>query len=152
MYSTEIGLEYKYDLTSEKFKTAFEFLRRKDLAQLPEGWIELDHGVRASVQHYTTIARNEGSFETHEKYFDVQYVVEGRELCGVCRRQGLVVKTPYDEKGDITFYEDPEYCGEVLLLEGDYILLAPEDAHKPRLEAGGRIPVKKIVLKVPVEG
>ena len=96
MYSTEIGLEYKYDLTSEKFKTAFAFLKRKDLARLPEGWIELDHGVRASVQHYTTIARNEGSFETHEKYFDVQYVVEGRELCGVCRRHGLVVKTPYD--------------------------------------------------------
>ena len=51
MYSTEIGLEYKYDLTSGKFKTAFEFLKRKDLARLPEGWIELDNGVRASVQH-----------------------------------------------------------------------------------------------------
>lgn len=151
MYSTEIGIEYKYDLTQEKFRTAFEFLHRKDLVSLPEGWIELDHGVRASVQHYTTIERNEGSFESHEKHFDVQYVVEGQEYCGVCRRAGLKVKTAYSEANDITFYEDPELCGEVLLLSGDYIVLSPEDVHKPRLVAGEKMAVKKIVVKVPVE-
>lgn len=150
MFSTKNGLEYKYDLTQKKFQTAFEFLKRTDLAHLEEGWIELEGGVRASVQHYSTIERNEGSFETHEKYFDVQYVVEGQEYCGVCSREGLVVKTPYSESGDITFYEDPELSGEVLLNAGDYIVLAPEDAHKPRLVAGKKMPVKKIVIKVPV--
>ena len=132
MYSTELGIEYKYDLTSPKFRTAFEFLRRKDLAELPEGWIELENGVRAS------------------KYFDVQYVVEGREYCGVCKREGLKVRTPYDENGDITFYEEPELSGQVLLLSGDYIVLSPEDVHKPRLAAGGKMAIKKIVVKVPV--
>ena len=150
MYSTELGIEYKYDLTSPKFRTAFEFLRRKDLAELPEGTIELDNGVRASVQHYTSIDGSEGFFESHERYFDVQYVVEGREYCGVCKRNGLTVRTPYDEKGDITFYDDPELSGAVLLLAGDYIVLSPEDVHKPRLAAGCKAPVKKIVVKVPV--
>ena len=60
------------------------------------------------------------------------------------------MKTPYSESGDITFYEDPELSGEVLLNAGDYIVLAPEDAHKPRLVAGKKMPVKKIVIKVPV--
>lgn len=149
MYSTEIGIEYKYDLTSPKFKTAFEFLKRKDLTELPEGWIELENGVRASVQHYESISDAEASFETHEKYFDVQYVVEGQEYCGICRRDGLKVKTPYAEDGDITFYNDPSLAGKVLLLAGDFIVLSPEDAHKPRLIAGKKMSIKKIVVKVP---
>lgn len=150
MYSTKLGIEYKYDLTDLKFRTAFEFLKRDDLALLPEGWIELDNGVRASVQHYESIADCEGYFESHERYFDVQYVVEGQEYCGVCKRDGLEVRTPYDEGADITFYEEPKLAGKVLLLKGDYIVLAPEDAHKPRLIAGEKMKIKKIVLKVPV--
>ena len=46
MYSTKIGLEYQYDFTDAKFRTAFAFLHRADLADLPEGWIELENGVR----------------------------------------------------------------------------------------------------------
>ena len=131
MVSNRIGLEYKYDFSSPKFRTAFEFLSRKDLGSLPLGWIDLDNGVRASVQGYETIAPAEGFYETHEKYFDIQYVVSGKEYVGVTTRDGLKVKTPYDK-------------------DGDYIILAPEDVHKPRLTAGEKVTVKKIVVKVPV--
>ena len=102
MVSNRIGLEYKYDFSSPKFRTAFEFLSRKDLGSLPLGWIDLDNGVRASVQGYETIAPAEGFYETHEKYFDIQYVVSGKEYVGVTTRDGLKVKTPYDKDGDIT--------------------------------------------------
>ena len=145
-----IGAEYKYDMTEQKFRTAFEFLHREDLASLPEGWIELGEGVRASVQHYVTMDPATLSFETHEKFFDIQYLVEGVELLGACTRQGLVVKTPYDTANDVTFYEDPDYAGQVLLRGGDYVIFAPEDAHKPRCQAGAPLSVKKIVVKVPV--
>ena len=145
-----IGNEYKYDLTAKKFQVAFAFLRREDLGDLPEGWIELGDGVRASVQHYTTMAAETLSFETHEKFFDIQYLVEGEELLGACTRQGLQVKTPYDVGNDVTFYEDPALFGQVLLRGGDYVIFAPEDAHKPRCLAGEAMAVKKIVVKVPV--
>lgn len=140
----------QYDLNAQKFQTAFTFLNRADLAELPEGWIELDNGVRASVQHYTTMAADTLSFETHEKFFDIQYLVEGTELIGCRSRTGLTEKTPYDAENDITFYEEPALSGSVLLEAGDYVILAPEDAHKPRCIAGQAMPVKKIVIKVPV--
>ena len=79
MISFRNGLEYKYDMTAPEFRTAFEFLKRKDLADLPVGWIELENGVRASVQRYTSFGWDENKFEAHEKYFDIQYVVKGRE-------------------------------------------------------------------------
>lgn len=146
-----IGEQYKYDFQADKFQLAFAFLNRKDLARLPEGWIPLESGVRASVQHYTTMEANTLSFETHERYFDIQYLVEGKEKVGICTRNGMDVKIPYDVDNDITFYEEPPIFGEVYLQKGDFIILTPEDAHKPRCVADKAMPVKKIVIKVPLE-
>lgn len=125
-------------------------MRRDDLAELPEGWVELGEGVRASVQHYSTSPEQELSFETHERFFDVQYLAEGLEFVGVCTREGLEVRNPYDEENDVTFYQDPLLAGRVLLRAGDYVVLAPEDAHKPRCAAQAPMAVIKIVVKVPV--
>ncbi len=151
MQSFKNGLEYKYDFSAKKFQIAFDFLKRKDLAELPVGWIELGEGVRASVQRYTSFKWDDNKFETHEKYFDVQYVIDGMEYCGVCKRDELgPVAVPYDEANDIEFYEEPSHCGRVFLNAGDFIVLAPEDAHKPRCAVDRPIPIKKIVVKVPV--
>ena len=151
MYSFRSGLEYKYDFTQKKFRIAFDFLKREDLAQLPVGWIELGEGVKASVQEYDSFPWDANRFETHEDYFDVQYVVSGMEYVGVCDRRELgQVAVPYDKANDIEFYEEPSNCGKVFLNAGDFIVLAPEDAHKPRCAVDRPIPVKKIVVKVPV--
>ena len=146
-----IGTEYKYDLANAAFRTAFAFLNRDDLATLPEGWVELGNGVRADVQRYTTSPAAELSFETHKKFFDIQYLIEGDEYLGVCTRQGLVPKTEYEVARDVIFYHDPAQAGQVLLHGGDYVIFAPEDAHKPRCLVDGPMEVKKIVVKVPVE-
>ena len=151
MITCKNGIVYKYDLASPQFHTAFEFLKRNDLAELPLGWIELENGVRASVQRYTSFGWDENNFESHEKYFDVQYVVAGREICGVCSREGLTVVVPYEQENDITFYNDPEHYSSIYLNEGDFIILAPEDVHKPRCMAGEKMEIRKIVLKVPVQ-
>lgn len=151
MLAVKNGNEYKYDFTEKKFRIAFDFLKRKDLAELPVGWIELGDGVRASIQHYTSFKWDENRFETHDKFFDVQYVIEGMELCGVCdRSETKKVAVPYNAGNDVTFYEEPKHYGTVFLNAGDFIVLGPEDAHKPRCAAGEQIPIKKVVIKVPV--
>ena len=103
----------------------------------------------ANVQEYTTVSPDEALFETHEKFFDIQYVVSGREQFGVCKRDGLTVKERREES-DLIFYEEPGLSGSVLLEEGDMIIVAPEDAHKPRCVAGVPCQVKKVVVKVAV--
>ena len=150
MVFNKLGLEHRNDLSSAAFKVSFDFLNRKDLLELEEGWIDLDYGVRVSVQRYESLNSDEACYETHVKYFDIQYIIDGEEFCGVVKRDGLVVKTPYNEANDVTFYNDPEKESLVLLEKGDYIILAPEDAHKPRLKVGKKGEVRKIVIKVPV--
>lgn len=150
MYQAFLPDELRYDLSQPKFQTAFGFLRREDLGQLPEGWVELENGVRASVQRYETSPAEELDFETHEKYFNVQYMVDGVELVGVVDARDLAGKIPYDPENDIAFFHDPEHSGAVLLRPGDFVVLSPQDAHKPRCAAGAPMAVNKIVVKVPV--
>ncbi len=149
MQNARLGNEYKYDLTSPAFLTAFEFLHREDLSDLPEGWVELPHGVRASIQRYLTTDARTLEFETHEHFFDIQYLVFGTELIGIAPREELSPSGPYDPENDVTFYAEPTLSGGILLRAGDFAVICPEDAHKPRCAAGGPQEVRKIVVKVP---
>ncbi len=100
------------------------------------------------MQEYTTIPWEECAFEAHDQYFDIQYVVSGRELFGYVKREDLKEKAPYDSEKDLVFFEEPERSGQILLEAGDLAVVPPEDAHKPRCIAGEKCRVKKIVVKV----
>ena len=148
MLFSNITVAEKYNYLEEKFTKAYEWLRSTDIASLQPGSYPIaGDQVVANVQEYTTISSDEASFETHEKFFDIQYVVSGREQFGVCKREGLTVKERRAEN-DLIFYEEPGMSGSVLLEEGDLIIVAPEDAHKPRCVAGVPCQVKKVVVKV----
>jgi biofilm protein TabA len=150
MFFSNITIAKKYNYLEEKFLAAYKWLEETDLGALSVGsYPILGDQVVANIQEYTTIKPEEGSFETHEKFFDIQYVVSGKEQFGFCKRDGLVVKERIEEN-DLIFYEEPALSGTVLLQEGDLIVVAPEDAHKPRCQAEGAEQVKKVVVKVAV--
>jgi len=150
MYFANVSIAEKYNYLEDKFLAAYKWLRETDIAPLKDGTYPIiGEDVYASVQSYTTIESSEGSYETHEKFFDIQYIVSGREKFGICKRDGLKVKEIISER-DLIFYEEPKMDGNVLLLQGDLIVVAPEDAHKPRLIAGEACQVKKVVVKVKI--
>lgn len=149
MLTTSLNLMEKYDYLEERFKKGYEFLKNTDLKSLPLGRVEIDgDDVFASVQEYTTMAVDENRFEAHNQYFDIQYLVEGLEQFGYVKREGLEADTAYDEANDMIFFKEPAHCGTVLLNPGDCVVVAPEDAHKPRCIAGEPCHVRKIVVKV----
>ncbi len=141
----------KYAYLDAKFEKAYEFLRRKDLADLPAGKYEIDgEDVFAMVQEYETSPESELQFESHKKYFDIQYMIHGKEYFKMISTEGLKVKQPYDENSDVMFYEDPEDSSVAYLTDGQMAVVAPEEAHKPRCAAGQPEKVRKIVAKVRV--
>lgn len=149
MYFSPLSLATKYNYLEEKFQAAYKWLAETDLDKAPAGSYPVCEGVTANVQEYDTFPADQGSFETHDDYFDIQYVISGKEQFGVCKREGLVQKKAVPEN-DVVFYEEPEHSGTVLLLPGDLIIVAPEDAHKPRCAAGKPEFVRKVVVKVKV--
>lgn len=150
MFFANVSIAEKYDYLEEKFRKAYKWLAETDIKSLPVGsYPIMGDTVIANVQEYTSIPASEGSFEAHDKFFDIQFIVSGKEQFGVCKREGLKVKE-VREANDLIFFEEPELSGTVLLEEGDLIVVAPEDAHKPRCQAGGPCEVKKVVVKVAV--
>ena len=117
---------------------------------LPAGKYEIDGGdVFANVQEYTTLPVDEKKFEAHDKFFDIQYLIEGVEFFGICDREGLKVKEAKPEN-DVLFFETPDTYGHVILHPDEFIVVAPEDAHMPGCCMDKPASAKKAVIKVRV--
>ena len=85
MFYSEIKIAEKYNYLEEKFSVAYKWLKEQDLKTLPAGkYPILGDIVVANIQEYTTLPVEEKRFETHDLYFDIQYLVEGIELFGIC--------------------------------------------------------------------
>ena len=128
MFFANISIAEKYNYLEEKFVRAYRWLAETDIKSLPEGSYPIwDDKVIANVQ---------------------EYMVSGEEQFGVCKLEGLKLCESHEDN-DLYFYEEPAESGTILLKEGDLIVVEPEEAHKPRLVAGGeKKAVKKVVVKV----
>ena len=150
MFACNIKISTKYDYLSEKFKAGYKWLAETDIKALEDGaYPILGDDVIANVQSYETEPAEKRKFEAHDKYFDIQYMVTGQEFFGVCHREGLKVSVAHPER-DLFFFDEPGDYGMVLLREGDFIVVEPEEAHKPRCSVGTPAQVKKVVVKVKI--
>lgn len=141
-----IGL---YKGLSPALDLALEYIETVN-ADVEVGSHPLALGVKAVVSEGLTQAVNPLGYEAHRRYADVQLALIGTELIR-CKPLPQVTETiPYDEAKDAARYAD---CpgSDLVIGEGYFLVVFPEDAHEPGLAPGGlSAPVKKVVMKVPV--
>lgn len=133
---------------------ALEYLRSHDFTKLEDGRYPIDGDkCVANLQRYTTRVLEECRPETHKKYVDIQYVVEGEEYMGWCPfSPDLKVTAPYDAEKDITFYEELVPDSNIVLTPGRFAVIYPEDVHRPQGAVEGEPgPVTKVVVKISVD-
>lgn len=137
-----------YSNLSENLKIGLEWLEKIDLKNIQDGKYVINDNVYANVQTYTT--KDNAKYESHKKYIDIQYIVEGEELVGVTDLSNCRSCIEYDKDKDLEFYDIT--CEEELiqLKEGQFLILYPHDVHKPSIKKGINSIVKKIVVKVAV--
>lgn len=100
----------------------------------------------ALFQTVRTKTAEVAAYESHEKYWDVQYLVEGEELIRTADFSGQTVREPYDAARDIAFYELGE--GRDWLLTPDTALVIPPGIlHAPCLAPRAPGLVRKVVVK-----
>lgn len=141
----------KYNYNNDRFQKAFEFLSDTDLMTLSPGTeVIISEGVVAKIQEYTTDPEDTRRFETHRDYFDIQFVVRGEEFIGIVPASGLVPDGEYIETEDIQYYHTPVKHGGAVLRDGDFLIVPPEDAHRPNCMIDKPCVVRKIVIKIKV--
>ncbi|MCK6604325.1 MAG: YhcH/YjgK/YiaL family protein [Ignavibacteriaceae bacterium] len=128
----------------------FRFLKINDISHLEAGKYEIDgDNVFAFVQEYNTKPAEQGVWEAHHKYIDIQYVHSGEEYLAYTHIENLRIIKEYDPEKE--FYNLEGEGDKVHLKSGYFSVLFPQDGHIPQLNFKESVPVKKVVVKVAVE-
>ncbi len=140
----------EYYSLHERFEKAFDFIKNATATGLAVGKYEIDgKELYASVQEYNSKSPENGKFEAHKNYIDIQYIVSGIETMGVMDISKATSKVAYNPEKDVEFYEDSEKAGSCVVEAQEFGIFFPWDVHKPGLAFNGAsTPVKKIVVKV----
>lgn len=136
---------------NSNLKKAFEFLENANIEDLADGKYEIDSdNVYAFVQSYETKDAKDNKWETHNRYLDIQYVVDGSETILWAPREELIVAEEYSTEKDATFYEDNSYYTKLNLKKNYFSILFPKDGHKPGCIYDAPTQMKKIVVKIKI--
>lgn len=140
-----------YENISPRMKKALEYIANTDFSKMEPGKYEVDGSdVFALVQGYDSIPADQGKWECHKNYIDIQYITEGVEMIGCNHTDKMQVKVEYNPEKDIAFLSgDGDF---ITYSAGSYGIFFPEDAHMPKIAPGNKPgAVKKVVMKVRVE-
>ena len=148
MIADRIKNAHFYKGVGRGIETALDFLQDTDFVNISPGKYQFDDEIFYIIAEYKSKPFEEAKFEAHRKYIDLQYVVSGREAIGYRHISLLEEIVPYNEEKDIILYAgDPDM---IKLEAGNFMLLFPEDGHKPGVSIVGSEAVKKVVVKIPV--
>jgi YhcH/YjgK/YiaL family protein len=135
------------------FAKAFEILKDKTLSQKDDSKYAVDgEKIYYTIHRYATKPLNEGKLEAHRKYIDIQFLLSGVELIGYAPLTGLTVAEDYNPQKDIAFFNAPNEITKVKLEPGLFCVLFPHDAHLPCRQLAGPADVRKVVIKVRLNG
>ncbi len=130
-------------------KEALEYLKLVDIdkSEIGKKYVVNDKFFY-TVQSYMTKPENECKLESHSRHIDIQLIVEGQEAMDVVDVSRVSIRQSYDLENDIAYWNVPEQMSRVLLKEGSYMILYPENAHRGAVANEQSEHVIKIVGKV----
>ena len=132
----------------EDIRIGLEYLRELK-PDVEVGTYVLSPRVKAIVSEYMTKEVNEKGYEAHKEFIDIQYLVRGEEMISFVPLEYLKETKPYNVEKDVAFYEEHDVKPQELLLgNGYFAILYPQDGHMPQLWVDGPMTVKKVVVKV----
>jgi YhcH/YjgK/YiaL family protein len=137
----------QYTVNKPYWDKAFAFLKEHQLETLSKGRYEIDgDNVYASVTESPSRNFDSTQWESHRKYIDIQYVIDGKELIGVYPVSKATPTRSYDEHKDVANYSADGKLYKAT--PGTFFIFFPTDAHRPNITPGGNKRVKKMVIKI----
>lgn len=137
----------------EAINKALKFIKENDIVHMEPGKYEIDgEKIFALVQTYKSKPKSECRPETHAKFLDVQYIAKGKEYMGY-NAFGPELEVVEDclADRDVAFYKNVPYETKVVLSEGMYAVLYPNDVHAPGCMIEKAEDVIKVVVKISLD-
>ncbi len=125
---------------------AFEYLVKADFSKLPNGRNEIDGDEIFLMMTRGELKKpQDAPIEVHNRYIDIQLVIEGTETFGWRERSELGLP-----EGGFDAEKDVQFSGEApsmffTLHAGQTCVFFPEDGHAPMIGEG---PITKCIVKI----
>lgn len=132
---------------------AINYLKENDFLSMKPGVYKIEgEDIFAQVVDITTREKAEVNPEVHKKYIDVQFSVEGKEKIGFARETGNseVLEDFLNEK-DIKFYKSIDDEIDLIMNKGSFVVLFPNDVHRPGCLIGNPCLIRKVIVKINTE-
>lgn len=128
----------------------YEGLRYLKLAtsESANGIYQITQKVKAIVSEYETKQVNGNGYEAHRKNIDIQYPLIGVEKVRCAPIQRLSITKDYDADGDYLLYDGNTPGSDLIIGNGYFLVLFPDDGHMPQLCIGKPKIIKKLTVKV----
>ena len=130
---------------AKKVQECIEYTNKnlEELKKLDAGAYDIDLGIKMHVNAYET------GTEEDKINLDVQIMLCGEEYVAFNISNNMKVEKTEEEK-DLVIYSG-NVLFNVLLKEGDILILYPNDVHMPGLKVKESKKIKKLVFKVPLK-
>ena len=139
----------KYFSVHPLFEKAFEYIGQTDLANAPDGKLDIEEGLKAIFSNKAgmTAEASVAKFECHNNHIDIQLCINGIETIGWKPREKCMTENGgYNSEKDVQLYnEQPDMYFQ--LTNGQFAIFFPEDVHAPMIGEGE---IKKLVIKVKI--
>jgi biofilm protein TabA len=142
---------YAFLLHHPVWKMSFDWLQTINQAT-PLGTHKIQGDqVYASVQRYETLPREKCRYESHRRYIDIQYCIDGGEIIDHSLTSDLPFDGDYQEAKEAQLYGPYEKGTPLVMSPGWFCVFFPPDGHQPKRRDGIHADVFKVVIKIEVE-
>ncbi|QIQ22231.1 YhcH/YjgK/YiaL family protein [Zophobihabitans entericus] len=135
----------------KQLRQAIEYLKNNINDNTPPGTYEIDgKNIFVMVSETQTRLQSEAEPEYHQKYLDIQVILNGPEGMAFSNLPPHTEVTINDlAEKDIAFVKTPADEKLFEMQSGDFIIFYPGEVHKPLCAINNKItPVRKAVIKV----
>lgn len=131
-------------------RRAVDFLANTDFSTLEDGkypiWGDEMYGRIMTLGAKTV---QEQPAEVHRKFLDIHCLLDGAETIGWQPNDCLRVPIrAYDEEQDYALFDELQDEAFVFLKPGMYMILLPEEIHRPGLGEAAGAELRKVVVKI----
>lgn len=136
-----------YKGLSERIATGLKYIKENNFSNMEPGKYEIDgSNVYALILEYESKPFDTCKWESHRRYIDVQYIVNGFERIGYANIDSIKISQEYDREKDYMFLEGEGNFFHITA--GTFAIFGPQDAHMVGIAENEPGKVKKVVIKI----
>lgn len=137
-----------YFSLGKRMEQALRFICNTDFSNYKAGKYPIDNvNLFFLVNEYQTRQINDCLLESHKKYYDLQFMFNGKEKIGHSLLKNQIITKTYNSENDYVLYK-PENLSFINLFESEFAVFFPDDLHMPGIKINEPENIKKVVVKI----